>query len=184
MRIESVTNTEKPVFHIEGKDQYPLVYFNPEFNGLHIRSPKEYIENLKNMNIPEVVYHKFCTLFFQTSPMFLSETIDILKSWGFNCVDTQIVKFDDERYRSKYSEHYHEVLLICEKNNVGVQSSKIKNRIDQVSITSDTVLDVIDSMFTDGLNKLGVFVEHRDGWDTYEYTKGTQELVKFRKQTG
>jgi len=145
---------------------------------------KKYIENLKNMNVTDVVYHKYCTLFIQTSPMFLSDTLDIIQSWGFNCVDTQMVNFNSKRNKTKYSGHYHEVLLICEKNNVGVRPSKIKNHIDQVSISSDMVLDVIDSMFKDGLNKLGIFMENRDGWDTYEFIKESKELVKYHKKTG
>jgi hypothetical protein len=181
---ESENTLEKPVYFIDEKDKYPVVYVNTQFNGLHIMNIKRYLENLKNMNIKDVSFKKWCTLFIQTSPMFLSDTLEIIKSWGFNCVDTQMVNFNSETYKSKYSGQYHEVLLICEKNNVGIHSMKIKNHIDQVSISSDMVLDVIDSMFTDGLNKLGVFVENRDGWDTFEFIKETKELVKFHKRTG
>jgi hypothetical protein len=172
----------KYVINEEGK--YTIVYIDTQFNSLGIRNVKEYIEDLKKMNIKDSVYQKWCTLFIQTSPMFLSETMEIIKFWGFNCVETKTVTFTTEKFKSKYSTKYNEVILICEKNNVGVHHTKIKNPIENGSVSSDTVLDLIDSMLEDGMTKMGVFMDYREGWDTYNFMEETSELVRLHKNTG
>ncbi len=175
---------QKPKYHFYEEGKYMVVYVDTQFNNPRIRDVKKYTESLKEMNIRDVVYSKFCTLFIQTSPMYLTETLEIVKSWGFTCVDSKTVHFNTEQYKSKYSKKYDEILLICDKNNVGVHSSRIVNPFEIGVVRSDSVLDTIDSMFEDGLTKMGVFIDYRDGWDTYNYDEQTQELVRFYKKVG
>ena len=180
--IDIPVQTPKYHFYEEGK--YMVVYVDTQFHNTRIRDVKKYTESLKEMNIRDVVYPKYCTLIIQTSPMYLTETLEIVKSWGFNCVDSKTVHFNTEQFKSKYSQKYDEVLLICDKNNVGVQSSRIVNPIETGVVSSDSVLDTIDSMFDDGLTKMGVFIDYRDGWDTYNFIEETNELVRINKRTG
>jgi hypothetical protein len=175
---------QTPKYHFYEEGKYMVVYVDTQFNNPRIRDVKKYTESLKEMNIRDVVYSKFCTLFIQTSPMYLTETLEIVKSWGFNCVDSKTVHFNTEQYKSKYSRKYDEVLLICDKNNVGVQSTRIVNPFETGVVSSDSVIDTIDSMFDDGLTKMGVFIDYRDGWDTYNFIEETNELVRIHKRTG
>ena len=174
----------KSTFYINEIDQYPLIVIRPHWNLVKSDMSKLFVEDLSKMNVDEISYHKFSTLIIQTPSLYLSDTIELVKTWGFNCVDTLTVSFNESRYQSNYSEHYNEFLLICHKNNVGVPKNCILNKSNEPTIPNEDVMDTIDSMFNKDLTRVGIFTEYRNGWDTYNFYPDLKEMVKFYKKVG
>lgn len=171
-------------FFINETDKYSIVYIKPPYKLRKSSTTEEFIENLKTMNIWNISYHKFSTLFIQIPTMFLSDTIDIIKEWGFNCVDTLVVSYENSKFKSIYLEHYNDLLLICERKNVGVPKACIRNISEKPTIPNEIVLDIIDSMFDEKLPKVGIFIGNRSGWDTYDFNSENKEMIKFFKKMG
>ena len=175
-----VIELKKEPYTLPASDEYSVAYVNAHFDFTKKgRSSEMYIDNLKKMNLAEIMHAKSSTIIFRTSIMFLPEAQGIVNSWDFSHVDSLVVKCDKARYKSKYAEQYHDLLLICERNNVGVPLKRINTRTDDKTILDTEVFDVIDSMFNPDLEKVGIFTESRKGWDTYNYDPESKEMIKF-----
>lgn len=172
----------KSKYYINEIDQYPLIVIRPHWNLVKSDMTMMFLDDISKMNVDEISYHKFSTLIIQTPSLYLSDTIELVKSWGFTYVDTLTVSFKESRYQSNYSEHYNEFLLVFHKNNVGVPKNYILNKSNEPTISNEEVMSTIDSMFDDNLKKVGIFVGKRNGWDTYDFDPDGKEMVKFYKK--
>jgi hypothetical protein len=170
-------------FHIDDHDQYPIIYIKPKMDltsATILHDP--YLEELQKMNISELVHDKFGVLFFQTTSRYLTETIKIIESWKFKCVDSFCVSTTSKIYSSSYSDQNHEFLLVCEFKEVEIPKSFIINRPTSSIINSDNVMNTINGMFNKNLSKVCIFSEPQQGWDSYDFDNESKQMVKFYKK--
>ena len=183
--LENVKDLEnKSPYFINEFDTYSVLFIKPSLDIKKSSRTEMVLENLKQMNISDISYNKYSTLFIQIPSLYLSEMIDIIRDWGFTCKDTLVVSYKKSRYQSDYSEHYNDLLLICHRNNVGVPILQLRNKLNKRTIPNERVFDTIDSMFVDNLSKVGIFTGHRKGWETFDFDGEDKQMVKFYKQMG
>jgi len=178
-------NIEVPAqskFHFDVVKKYQLIYLKPKWNVTNmIVLPDTFLEELQKMNLSEIGNEKFCTLLIQTPSKYLAETMRIVESWKFVCVDTICVSGSESSYSSNYSDQNHEILLVCEFKGVGIPTSLINNRSTNSIIDANIVFETIDKMFDRNLSKLCVFIEPLEGWDSFEFDNETKMMVNYNK---
>lgn len=178
-------NIEVPAdskFHFDVIKKYQLIYLKPKWNVANmIVMPDTFLEELQKMNLSEMANEKFCSLLIQTPSKYLAETMRIVESWKFVCVDSFCVSEPETSYSSNYSDQNHEILLVCEFNGVGIPTSLISNRSTNSIIEANKVFETIDKMFDRNLTKLCVFTEPLEGWDSFEFDNETKMMVNYNK---
>ena len=173
---------EIPTFHIVEHDKYQVVYIKPKWNLSNmVVLPDPFLEGLNKMNIAEIVHNQFCTLFIQTPSKYLADTMKIVESWKFNCVDSICISDTSNIYSSNYADQNHEILLVCELKGVGVPKSFIINRPSSSIIGSESVMETLSLMFDDNLSKVSIFSEPHDGWDTYDLDNESLMMLNSQK---
>lgn len=184
--VDSNTETESVIhskFHINNEYKYQVIYIKPRWNlSSMIVLPDSYLEELQKMNICDIVNDKFCTLLIHTPSKYLFDTFKMIENWGFLCVDTICVSCSSKTYSSNYSDQNHEILLFCEHIGVGLPKSLISNRSSNSIIGIDTVFETINKMFDRNLSKICVFTEPIEGWDSYDFDKELNCMIKFHEK--
>ncbi|MEI6060929.1 MAG: hypothetical protein WCR72_09480 [Bacteroidota bacterium] len=184
VKVINIQERKKSIYDIDESDQYPVIFVKPNWGLKKSENSKQLIDQLKLMNLLNISYGKFSTLFIQVPTIFLNDSMEVISKWGFNVVDTIVVSLSSSRSQSNYSEHYNDLLLICERNNVGVPKMNIPNISTRPFIPEEEVMEVIDSMFNKKLDKVGIFTGDHDGWDTFNFDSKNKRMVKFLKKMG
>jgi len=172
----------KSKFNIDETDKYQVIYMKPKWDISNaITIPNTHVEELRKMNIGDIAYQKFCTLLIQTPSKYLGETMDIIKGWGFTCVDSICISNPTTLYSSKYAEQQHEILLVCELNVASLPPTYIQNRPSSSIIGSDDIRTIITRMFDTHLSKVCIFTEAIEGWDSYVFNKESKTMTDFHE---
>jgi hypothetical protein len=170
----------KSKFHIDETDKYQVVYMKPKWDISNaITMPDTHLVELRRMNISDIVYNKFCTLLIETPSKYLGDTLEIIASWGFKCVDSICISNPTTLYSSKYSEQNHEILLVCELDVASIPQTYIKNRPSCSIINSEDVMNTINGMFDKNISKVCIFSEPIEGWDSYDFDNESKMMIKF-----
>jgi len=181
--IELKTSIDDPLtsqFHIDERDKYQVVYIKPQWNLSNlVVLPDPFLEGLTKMNIMEIVHNQFCTLFIQTPSKYLADTMKIIESWRFICVDSICISDSGKIYSSNYTDQNHEILLICEYKGVGIPKSFIINPSNKSIIDSSEIMETLSMMFDPNASKVSIFCDDHEGWDTYDFDDESKMMLKF-----
>ncbi|MEI6684429.1 MAG: DNA methyltransferase [Bacteroidota bacterium] len=169
-----ITNAK---YYIDERCKYQVVYIHPKWNlSNQISNHNRFIEDLMSMNIDEITYDKFSTLFLQFPSKYIGETFEMIRLWGFNVTDLLTVKHESILYDSEFAEQVHENLFICKKNNNGAPIRSTVSKLPSV-IAQDQVFSYIETLYPEGYCKLTVFTGARSGWESYDFDKASNSMV-------
>ena len=173
---ETFSPVTSPKFQINKKNKYQVVYIRPRWSPPNqINIPDRLFSDLLEMNINEITYDKFATLFFQVPPSEILKTATLIEKWGFKCVYQIVLKRKQFLNASPYAMETHDNLLICTKNNVGAPSLPNVHLCESI-IEENQVFSFIENL-TPHHCRISIFTEVQSGWDSYDFDQASNKMV-------
>lgn len=164
-------------YDINTDKEYQVVYIRPKWNLTdQILLHDNFLDDLTGMNVSNLSYSKFATLFILAPAKYLSQTIEIAQNWGFSYADMISVKMKKRGYISNYANQITEYLIVFEKNKAAAPNLCKKHLIDS-EISENLIFNIIEDKFPAGVNKIGIFTEAQQEWDTYDFDGVLNKMV-------
>lgn len=177
--------------------KYQIIYADPPWRYEYSISNSRKIENqyntmeledIKNMKIPA---DENCVLFLWATAPKLLESLEVMKSWGFN-YRTCLVWDKEVIGMGYWFRNQHELLLVGIKGKISPPkpteriSSVLRQKRGKHSSKPKIIKFLIGSWYPN-LNKIELFSrDNSDGWDEYgnEVPKHKQITLKKLKEVG